>query len=322
MKSIKTYDEFVNEEINLKKAVTGAALGASLAFGTPAISQNKITPNITQTSEQDTINWDISIEELKSEYRENTCFWLNNHRTLYSVEVKNYKFHNDNYKANFVFENRILKFIELDGEFSRDKLRNLEKYLQNTYGKNSKIKYSLMTSNDRLLLKFENLEIKKSVDISTQSRDTETSGWIKTDTIKSDLSKSDKSTQVSDYDRKFEMLRKELIQMKNEQTEVKLNLYKCHKQFRVGVGMVGAGIGLGLLGSAMVLIGDRTSVPIAIIGGVFGTSLGLAGSITMIDSHKFIGRASLSGIKVEFGGSQQEKKVEPGDYFLYMGPGQ
>ena len=39
MKTIKTYEDFVNEEINLRKAATGLALGASLAFNTPVIGQ-------------------------------------------------------------------------------------------------------------------------------------------------------------------------------------------------------------------------------------------------------------------------------------------
>ena len=36
MKVIKTYEDFVNEEINLRKAAAGVALGAGLAFGIAA----------------------------------------------------------------------------------------------------------------------------------------------------------------------------------------------------------------------------------------------------------------------------------------------
>jgi hypothetical protein len=39
MNKVKTYEQFINEEINLKKAITGAALGASLAISNPVISQ-------------------------------------------------------------------------------------------------------------------------------------------------------------------------------------------------------------------------------------------------------------------------------------------
>jgi hypothetical protein len=45
MKNIKTYEDFVNEEINLRKGLMGAALGAGLALSNPAQSQiNKYNP--------------------------------------------------------------------------------------------------------------------------------------------------------------------------------------------------------------------------------------------------------------------------------------
>ena len=53
MKTIKTYEDFVNEEINLKKALTTGALAAGMAFGNPAKSQittTKVTP--TQQNQQ------------------------------------------------------------------------------------------------------------------------------------------------------------------------------------------------------------------------------------------------------------------------------
>lgn len=131
-------------------------------------------------------------------------------------------------------------------------------------------------------------------------------------------------------DEKFDILRNELIKMKNDQTEVKLNLYKCHQEFKVGVGMLGTGIGLGILGTAIISNQDPQAnqynrgidgKTVAIIGGV----LSLAGSIVIADSHKFIARASLTGIKVNFGGDGSKKPeyktIKEGDYFLYMGPG-
>lgn len=39
MKNIKTYEDFVNEEINLKKALATGALAAGMAFSNPAMSQ-------------------------------------------------------------------------------------------------------------------------------------------------------------------------------------------------------------------------------------------------------------------------------------------
>jgi len=45
MKTIKTYDDFINEEINLKKALTTGALAAGMALSNPAHSQiNKYNP--------------------------------------------------------------------------------------------------------------------------------------------------------------------------------------------------------------------------------------------------------------------------------------
>ena len=46
MKNIKTYEDFVNEEINLKKALTTGALAAGMAFSNPAISQTNISNDI------------------------------------------------------------------------------------------------------------------------------------------------------------------------------------------------------------------------------------------------------------------------------------
>jgi hypothetical protein len=63
MNKVKTYEEFINEEINLKKALTGAALGASLAFSNPAKSQitsteipKPISKEVTQTPYDSTEN--------------------------------------------------------------------------------------------------------------------------------------------------------------------------------------------------------------------------------------------------------------------------
>lgn len=52
---IKTYEEFVNEEINLKKALAGAALGVGLALGSPqdVSAKEPVKTEITQTIEDD-----------------------------------------------------------------------------------------------------------------------------------------------------------------------------------------------------------------------------------------------------------------------------
>ena len=46
MRKIKNYEDFTNEEINLKRTLAGAALGAGLVISNPVISQiNKINPS-------------------------------------------------------------------------------------------------------------------------------------------------------------------------------------------------------------------------------------------------------------------------------------
>ena len=53
MRKIKTYEDFVNEELNWKKAVAGAALGASLLGGMSSCKKTDIKPTqipVEQTS--------------------------------------------------------------------------------------------------------------------------------------------------------------------------------------------------------------------------------------------------------------------------------
>lgn len=52
-KEIKSYEEFVNEEINLKKAISGAAIGAGLAFGSPNIEAKPISNKTEQIVDMD-----------------------------------------------------------------------------------------------------------------------------------------------------------------------------------------------------------------------------------------------------------------------------
>jgi hypothetical protein len=54
-KKVLSYEEFVNEEINIKKALAGAALGAGLMFGNPtdAKAQQPVQTEISQTSNAD-----------------------------------------------------------------------------------------------------------------------------------------------------------------------------------------------------------------------------------------------------------------------------
>lgn len=61
--SIKRYEQFVNEELDLRKALTGAALGTTLAIGQPQQTQGQ---NIqTEQSFQQEINAEKTIDKVK-----------------------------------------------------------------------------------------------------------------------------------------------------------------------------------------------------------------------------------------------------------------
>jgi hypothetical protein len=52
-KKVLSYEDFVNEEINLKKALAGAALGAGLMFGNP-----------TDATAQQPVQTEVSIDSI------------------------------------------------------------------------------------------------------------------------------------------------------------------------------------------------------------------------------------------------------------------
>lgn len=58
MRSIQSYEDFINEEINIKRVLAGAALGAGLAVSNPAISQNDFSKSdkIENVISKDKIN--------------------------------------------------------------------------------------------------------------------------------------------------------------------------------------------------------------------------------------------------------------------------
>lgn len=86
-KQIKSYEEFVNEEINLKKAIAGAALGAGLAFGSPNVEAKPVDTQITQV-----IDSSVDISEviyLDSTLKKNDIYQklLTQLRTIQGVRV-------------------------------------------------------------------------------------------------------------------------------------------------------------------------------------------------------------------------------------------
>jgi hypothetical protein len=332
MRKIKNYQEFTNEEINLKKALSGAALGASLALSSPSISQTtqpqQIGQNInkqvdTKISGWEGLKWGDSIDIVMEKFpdlREHKSFYRTEGTDTTSLTMNNYKFSlssGDSIVCDvFIYFdlNKKLKSVELNMISESSNFKKVKNYLNSNY-------WQANSTEDRAFWSGELGDITLTEKYETSSA--YSTGYATSEyNTKLVISKSNKNFDMSQLtdSQKFEMLRNELINMKNDQTEVKLNLYKCHKEFKVGVGLAGAGLGLGILGTALIKDDSEIGKPVAIIGSV----LSLAGSIVIIDSHKFIGRASLTGIKINI---QDEKKptfdkVQPGDYFLYMGPGQ
>jgi hypothetical protein len=335
MKTIKTYEDFVNEEINLKKALATGALAAGMAFSNPATSQTTTNQQYTQTSVDmrptqsntlpksfsenhikdikvsgwENLIWGDSIEDVKEKIPE--C--VSSKQIIGSSEallkVDGYEINGISFQVFFIFDNsKKLKSVLLKNESTTPQIGYFQEYFNSNYWEGNK-------SENKITWNGEMGDI-NLVEGTYQIPNSTTPIY----NLNITYSKSEnKAPIVSMTDsQKFDMLRNELIKMKDEQTEVKLNLYKCHKEFKVGVGLAGAGIGLGILGTALLSDPSAPGKEIAIIGSV----LSLAGSIVIIDSHKFIAKASLTGIKVEFGGKPSYKKVQPGDYFLYMGPGE
>ena len=144
MKVIKTYEDFVNEEINLRKAAAGVALGAGLAFGSPANSQTT-QPQTQQSFKQENkmgglgdVKLGMSIEDVKSKFPDGKFYYLNEQKT---IEVNNYKFDSDTYKALFTFNNGYLNNISLelkddgfDEDFIKSKFKKMESKFSKIYG--------------------------------------------------------------------------------------------------------------------------------------------------------------------------------------------
>lgn len=99
-----------------------------------------------------------------------------------------------------------------------------------------------------------------------------------------------------------------LLELEKNTEILQSNLTKCHNQWGYGAGVTGAGIGFSGIGTWL-LIETNTNptqkdptVGYAMIAG--GGLLQLIGTIVMLDSHKYIGKAGLSlsngGIKYTF----------------------
>lgn len=64
MKRIRNYEDFMNEELNFRKALVGAAIGASVLGGMSSCNKEDIKPNIELTIKQNLLkgNWKTSFK--------------------------------------------------------------------------------------------------------------------------------------------------------------------------------------------------------------------------------------------------------------------
>ena len=97
MKTIKTYEDFVNEEINLKKALATGALAAGMAFSNPAISQTtniKSDTTLSQRVSNPLVIKKTTLGELKSDsikgyYLDENNIWKNIIEKSYHSDFEN-----------------------------------------------------------------------------------------------------------------------------------------------------------------------------------------------------------------------------------------
>lgn len=93
MKTIKTYEDFVNEEINLKKALTTGALAAGMAFSNPATSQTtqniqKPDTTLSQRVNNPLVIKKVTLGELKSDSIKG--YYLDDNNIWKDVDEKSY----------------------------------------------------------------------------------------------------------------------------------------------------------------------------------------------------------------------------------------
>jgi len=96
----------------------------------------------------------------------------------------------------------------------------------------------------------------------------------------------------------------------NDMKNLQINLEKCHNQYQIGTGFIVGGIVTSLVGGLSTMGGfnnnDNGALSVGVLLNIAGGISALAGTIIQIDSHKFIGRASISveatgpSIKVNF----------------------
>jgi hypothetical protein len=124
MRNIKTYKDFCNEEINFKKALVGATLGAGLALSNPAFSNvtsNRIE-NINKVISSQSSNidgwgkakWNMTPDEVKNCFPvavDDSSRYDDNRISL--IKIDNFKIGDEYYEVNFIFVDNKLESVRL-----------------------------------------------------------------------------------------------------------------------------------------------------------------------------------------------------------------
>lgn len=100
------------------------------------------------------------------------------------------------------------------------------------------------------------------------------------------------STDTVGVSNRFKSIEKKILELETNTELAQFNLYKCHKQWNDGLGVCIFGLGATTLGTIMITEGEinnEVSITTTCVGGLAT----LIGSIIMIDSHKYIGKAGL-----------------------------
>jgi hypothetical protein len=83
----------------------------------------------------------------------------------------------------------------------------------------------------------------------------------------------------------IDSLKIQIANLQTFQNKVELNLERCHQQYKSGLGLLGAGLIIGVVGVAATSLLDGVQYALIGVGGGFT----IAGTAIIIDSHRYLG---------------------------------
>ena len=134
MRNIKNYEDFISEEINLKKALAGAALGASLAINNPSFATTDIKKNQTDKTVEvdsvqkiessdidipingwDKVSWGMTKQQVKNIYStlSKTTIISKEHSGSDTLLMTDYKVDEYSFDVSFIFKSGKLEEVRL-----------------------------------------------------------------------------------------------------------------------------------------------------------------------------------------------------------------